>query len=61
VQLERISHNRPLLPLDDFKAFLNQLRDERDALYDQVASFSLSSDNGEIQEHVQSVVKAFEE
>jgi len=63
VQLERISHNRPLLPLADYAAFLDKLHHERDALYDQVASFSLSSDlatldNNILEEHVLSIVKA---
>lgn len=58
VQLERISHNRPLLPLDDYKAFLNKLRQERDDLYEKVASFSISSDDGAIDEHVLSIIKA---
>lgn len=58
VQLERISHNRPLLPVADYKAFLDKLRHERDDLYAEVASFSLSSDDGAIDKHVKSVVKA---
>lgn len=58
VQLERISHNRPLLPLGDYKAFLNTLRQERDGLYEQVASFSISSDDGAIEEHVLSIINA---
>ena len=58
VQLERISHNRPLLPLGDYKAFLNTLRHERDGLYEQVASFSISSDDGAIDEHVLSIINA---
>ncbi|KTD20595.1 shikimate kinase [Legionella lansingensis] len=61
VQMGRISYNRPLLPLDNYKGFLEQLRHERDALYEQVASFSLSSDSGTIEEHVLSVVKALGE
>lgn len=60
VQLERISHNRPLLPLSDYKAFLNILRQERDALYEEVASFSLSSDDGAIEEHAASIIEAME-
>ena len=59
VQLERIGHNRPLLPCKDFKAFLQQLRDERDALYEQSACFSLSSDNGDIDGHAQQIVNEF--
>ena len=58
VQLERISHNRPLLPNPDYKSFLNKLRHERDDLYDQVASFSISSNDGDIEGHVASIIKA---
>lgn len=58
VQMERIAHNRPLLPIDDYRAFLDKFRHERDSLYDEVASFSLSSDDGAIDEHVSSIVKA---
>lgn len=60
VQLERISINRPLLPTSDYQAFLDTLRQERDAFYDEVSSFSLSSDNGAIEEHVASVIQALE-
>ncbi len=60
VQLERISHNRPLAKVNDFSAFLQTLRAERDAFYEKVARFSLSSDDGDIDGHVDSVVKAFE-
>ena len=60
VQLERIAHNRPLLPLTDYKAFLNKLHHERDALYTEVASFSVSSDDGNIDEHVASIIKCLE-
>jgi shikimate kinase len=60
VQLERISHNRPLAIVNDYDMFLKTLRTERDAFYEQVASFSLSSDNGDIEAHVNSIVKAFE-
>ncbi len=60
VQLERISYNRPLLPVDDYENFLNKLRTERDSLYSDVASFSISSDNGEIDEHAASIISAFE-
>lgn len=60
VQLERISEGdyRPLLPVDNFSAFIDKLHDERDTLYEQVASFSLSSDNGDIEAHAASIVKA---
>ena len=63
VQLERFSDSRPLLPLADYAAFLDKLHDERDALYDQVASFSVNSDlatpdNNGLEEHVLSIVEA---
>ena len=52
VQVERISEGdyRPLLPVDNFAALLDKMHDERDDLYEQVASFSLSSDNGDIED-----------
>lgn len=58
VQLERISHNRPLLPITDYKSFLDQLHQERNALYEQSASFTLNSDDNALEEHVLSIVKA---
>lgn len=58
VQVERMSDYRPLLPVADFGAFLDKLHHERDALYQQVASFSLSSDDGDIEGHTQSIIKA---
>ncbi len=60
VQLERISTNRPLLPMTDYKAFLDKLHHEQDAFYEKVSHFSTSSDNGNIEEHVTSVIKALE-
>jgi shikimate kinase len=59
VQLERIAHNRPLLPVSSYRNFLDKLRQERDELYEQVASFSVSSDTGAVDTHVKSIVKAF--
>lgn len=60
VQLERIAEGnyRPLLPVDDFAAFLGRVHGERDSLYGKVASFSLSSDNGDIEGHAASIIKA---
>lgn len=62
VQLDRvrISNNRPLLPIADYKVFLDKLHHERDSLYNEAASFSISSDNGAVDEHVLSVINAFE-
>ena len=58
VQLERIGHNRPLLPTPDYKAFLDNLHQERDALYEQVASLCLNSDENALEKHVESIIKA---
>lgn len=60
VQLERIAEGdyRPLLPVDNFAALIDKLHNERDGLYEQVASFSLSSDDGDIEGHAASIVKA---
>lgn len=60
VQLERLSDYRPLLPVNDFGALLDRLHDERNNLYEQVASFSLNSDSGDIEEQARSVIKAME-
>ena len=60
VQLERISEGdyRPLLPVANFAAVIAKLHDERNSLYEQAASFSLSSDDGDIEGHAASIVKA---
>lgn len=60
VQLERIAHNRPLLPVADYRDFLNKLRQERDHLYEQAARFTLSSDDGAIESHAASIIKAMQ-
>lgn len=57
VQLERISHNRPLLPHMDYRAFLDNLHQERDALYEKAASFTVNSDDNALEEHIKSIVE----
>lgn len=59
VQLERISHNRPLLPVDDYRAFLDKLHQERDSLYAETDSYTLSSDDGDIDVHTLRIITAF--
>lgn len=61
VQLDRISHNRPLLPVSDYKSFLDKLHKERDALYEQSASRSLNSDESDLDKHIRFVVDAIKE
>jgi len=58
VQVERLTGYRPLLPVNDITAFFDQLHNERDSLYESVASFSLSSDDGKIEQHTNMVIKA---
>lgn len=56
VQLERTPHNpEPLLPIENHEAFLNQLHHDRDCFYDQVASFSINTDDSELEKHVLSI------
>jgi shikimate kinase len=58
IQLERLSRNsEELLPIIDLKSFLNKLHDERDDMYEQVSSLTISSDNSALESHVQSIVK----
>lgn len=59
VQLERIGHNRPLLPVSDYKKFLDKLHEERDALYEKSANFVLNSDDNDLDSHIRKVVDAF--
>lgn len=58
VQLQRIGHNRPLLPLDDFGNFLDTLSHERDSFYEEVASMTLNSDDNDLDRHIAMVVNA---
>ena len=44
--------------MDNFSAVIVKLHDVRNSLYEQAASFSLSSDDGDIEGHAASIVKA---
>ena len=60
IQVERYAHNYiALLPATNHKAFLEKLHHERNDLFEKAASFSLSSDDGEIEKHVASIIKAY--
>ena len=50
---------RPLLPVDDYSALLQQQQDKYDADFSDVASFSLSSDDGDLDAHTQKVITAY--
>lgn len=57
-QLERNVRNaEPLIPVD-IKEFLNKLHEKRDSKYQQLAKFSIDSDDGDLDTHVMSVIKA---
>lgn len=58
IQLQRISHNRPLLPLDNYGSFLDSLSKQHDALYEQVASLTLNSDDNDLDKHIALVLDA---
>lgn len=57
-QVERISHNRPLLPQADYKSFLDTLHQKRDDLYEKVSSLTVNSDDDALEEHITAVVSA---
>lgn len=53
VQLERVArHPTPLLLNTELKTFLDRLHQERDGLYDQVASLTIRSDDSALEQHV---------
>ena len=58
VQVARLSDSCPLLPVDDFGEWLDQLHKGRDKWYEQVASFTQSSDSGDVEAHAKSVIQA---
>lgn len=60
IQYERLKNSRPYLPVDDYTAYLENLTAKRDGLYKQVASFSLGSDDGDVDKHVEMIVDAFQ-
>lgn len=56
VQLERVARDpAPLLQPTELKAFLDKLHHERDSLYDEVANFSINTDNSELEKHVSKI------
>lgn len=58
MQVQRIGHNRPLLPLNNFSDFLDALHHERDFFYEQVASLTLNSDDNDLEKHIAMVINA---
>ncbi|MCH9757061.1 MAG: AAA family ATPase [Gammaproteobacteria bacterium] len=60
MQRGRAGSRPPLLPVEDFKGFIDAIHADRDEQYKEASSFSLSSDDGDIDRHVADVCKAFE-
>lgn len=58
VQLERMGHNRPLLPLEDYATFLSKLHKERNAFYEQSGRIMVNSDDNDLESHILTVVNA---
>ena len=63
IQLDRLSEGdyRPLLPVEDLASFMDRASAEQDQLCSEVATFTLSSDDGQIEEHTQTVINAFKQ
>ena len=59
VQAERMSSYRPLLPVDDYLSLLDGLQKERNPSFAEVASFTINSDNGDIERDAKSVVEEY--
>lgn len=60
VQLERTVRNATPFLLDtDLKSFLDELHNERDHLYEQIARLTINSDDSALEDHVLTIVKNF--
>lgn len=59
IQYERLSTSRPYLPVENYSEYLESLRSTRNEFYKQVAHFSLNSDDGDIDKHVDMIIQAF--
>ena len=59
VQAERMSNYRPLLPVDDYSALLDGLQKERNPWFAEVASFTINSDNGNIENDSKRIIEAY--
>lgn len=59
VQVERTSRNATyLLPVASLHDFFDQLHNERDSLYKKIATLTVQGDDGKLEEHTHSIVKA---
>ena len=58
-QVKRLTGYRPLLPVENMETLFSNVQEEYNKYFQDVASYSLSSDNGEIEEHVKMVLDQF--
>ncbi|QLZ67321.1 shikimate kinase [Legionella sp. PC1000] len=59
VQIDRTARNTTsLLPISSLSDFFDQLHDERDNLYKEVATLIIQGDDGKLEEHTRGIVKA---
>jgi len=58
-QIERLARKDvPLLKIDDFTTFLNTLHNERDDLYEEVASLLIDTNDNDVDKHIADIVSA---
>lgn len=56
-QIERLARrDAPLLRIDDVKKFLNTLHDERDGLYEEVASLLIDTNDNDVDKHIANIL-----
>src|SRR5690606_20477033 len=62
IQLSRlaVSNQEPLLAVTDLESFLNQLHAKRDSFFDEISDFSFSSDDGNLETHINSIITAMQ-
>ncbi|AMV16109.1 Shikimate kinase 1 (plasmid) [Legionella pneumophila] len=59
VQIDRTARNTTsLLPIPSLSDFFEQLHDERDNLYKEVATLTMHGDDGKLEEHTRCIVTA---
>lgn len=60
VQIERTSRNpENLLTIPSLHHFFNQLHDERDSVYKEIAKLTIHGDDGQLENHTRCITKAF--
>jgi shikimate kinase len=59
IQIERTLRNAAnLLPIPSLENFFDQLHEERDSLYNEVAKLTIQGDDGKLEDHTNYIIKA---